>query len=549
MTPSLALEPHSDTASITPEPSGPGPSQAASVSEDQARAPAGTSHPDAARGASTGANDPVRHARERLATGYDRKPDFEYDSLLIFVRNELRAVFTIPLLGLIIGLATITWAPVEEVLLWLVVLFSSRTILVMFCLRFADLPRNEVDLDNWKKTLFTAELLYGVSWAGIALVGLDAADGMAHIFVLAALIVVLTIRLMFASTVMPLVYAGTIPMTVALFARFMVQDDVFYWALAFMVVGLHVYFIFLAKGLNATVHAMLEFRAEKGSLVAELEEAKAISDEARRRAEAANVAKSRFLATMSHELRTPLNAILGFSEVMKTELLGPLDNKSYKEYCENIHSSGHHLLNLINEILDLSRIEAGKYELHEEAVRLEQIGRDCHRLLKLKLDSKQLTFVDNMDTTLPPVWVDERAIRQICLNLLSNAQKFTPTGGTITLSIVELPDGGQELVVSDNGPGIPADEIPRVMQAFGQGSLAHEAAEGGTGLGLPIVKSLIELHGGQFELFSELRRGTEAVVTFPARRVLRPVRPLQPLGEEGHRPHEKKRQRLAHAAA
>ena len=148
------------------------------------------------------------------------------------------------------------------------------------------------------------------------------------------------------------------------------QGHPFYLAMAAMAVGLHVYFIFLAKGLNSTALAMLEFRAEKDALIAEIEEEKSISDEARRRAEAANVAKSRFLATMSHELRTPLNAILGFSEVMKCELLGPMQNENYKEYAGNIHDSGRHLLQLINEILDLSRIEAGRYELHEEPVRL-----------------------------------------------------------------------------------------------------------------------------------------------------------------------------------
>ena len=138
---------------------------------------------------------------------------------------------------------------------------------------------------------------------------------------------------------------------------------------------------------------MLEFRAEKDALIAELEEEKSISDEARRRAEAANIAKSRFLATMSHELRTPLNAILGFSEVMKAELLGPMQNDNYKEYAGNIHDSGRHLLHLINEILDLSRIEAGRYELHEEPVRLADVVEDCQRLLKLRAESKGLQIV------------------------------------------------------------------------------------------------------------------------------------------------------------
>jgi two-component system cell cycle sensor histidine kinase PleC len=305
--------------------------------------------------------------------------------------------------------------------------------------------------------------------------------------------------------------------------------------MAAMAIGLHVYFVFLAKGLNATALAMLEFRAEKDALIAEIEEEKAISDEARRRAESANIAKSRFLATMSHELRTPLNAILGFSEVMKGELLGSMQNDSYKEYAGNIHESGRHLLQLINEILDLSRIEAGRYELHEEPVHLTDVIEDCVRLLHLRAESKALHVALEFEQGLRQLWGDERAIRQICLNLITNALKFTPRGGSITLTVASTPDGGQTFVVKDTGPGIPKEEIPKVMQAFGQGSLAHRTAEGGTGLGLPIVQNLVTLHGGTFELRSELRKGTEAVVNLPPSRVLRPMPPLQPLGQERHR--------------
>ena len=236
----------------------------------------------------------------------------------------------------------------------------------------------------------------------------------------------LAIRMTFASSVMTILYVGTIPMTVAVCARLIMQGHPFYMAMAAMAVGLHVYFIFLAKGLNSTALAMLEFRAEKDALIAEIEEEKSISDEARRRAEAANVAKSRFLATMSHELRTPLNAILGFSEVMKCELMGPMQNANYREYAGNIHDSGRHLLQLINEILDLSRIEAGRYELHEEPIRLSEIVEDCHRLLALRAESKGLQMVLEFAKGLEPIWADERAIRQICLNLMSNALKFTP---------------------------------------------------------------------------------------------------------------------------
>ena len=238
---------------------------------------------------------------------------------------------------------------------------------------------------------------------------------------------------------------------------------------------------------------------------------------------------------MSHELRTPLNAILGFSEVMHSELLGPMQNENYKGYAGNIHESGRHLLQLINDILDLSRIEADRYELREEPVRLTDVVEDCVRLLHLRAESKGLHVSLEFEKGLRQLWADERAIRQICLNLITNALKFTPRGGSITLTVGSTADAGQTFVVKDTGPGIPKDEIPKVMQAFGQGSLAHQTAEGGTGLGLPIVQNLVTLHGGTFELRSELRKGTEAIVILPPSRVLRPMPPLQPLGQERHR--------------
>jgi len=477
---------------------------------------------------------PLSEVRAQLVERSDIRPEFQYELLSMFVRNELGAIATIQLLAVIFSLASMFWAPVGEAITWLLLVIFSKVALLELCRRFIATPRSEVDIGIWARRLILAELVGGLVWAGFALVGRGALDTASHVFIFASLIVVLAIRMTFASTVMPILYVGTIPMTVAVVARLLMLNHPFYWAMASMAVGVHVYFVFLAKGLNSTALAMLEFRAEKDALIGELEKEKAISDEGRRRAEAANVAKSRFLATMSHELRTPLNAILGFSEVMKAEILGPMKSDIYKEYAGNIHDSGRHLLHLINEILDLSRIEAGRYELNEEPARLTDVAEDCHRLLKLRAESKGLKIVLDLEEDLPQIWVDERAIRQICLNLLSNALKFTPKGGTITIRVARNASGGQLLSVKDTGPGIPKDEIPKVLQAFGQGSLAHQTAEGGTGLGLPIVQNLVKLHGGTFQLTSELRKGTEACIELPRQRVLQAMPPLQPLGQERH---------------
>ena len=187
---------------------------------------------------------------------------------------------------------------------------------------------------------------------------------------------------------------------------------------------------------------------------------------------------------MSHELRTPLNAILGFSEVMKGEIFGAHAVPMYKDYAGDIHNSGVHLLNLINEILDLSRIEAGRYELNEEAVSLNRVVEDCHHLLKLRAGNRGITIHELFEPDMPRLWADERAVRQICLNLLSNAIKFTPQGGEIWLKVGWTASGGQYMSVKDTGPGIPEEEIPVVLASFGQGSNSIKSAEQGAGLGL-----------------------------------------------------------------
>jgi two-component system cell cycle sensor histidine kinase PleC len=501
--------------------------------------------------------DDVKAARDRLTRRSDIKPEFEYELMAMFARNELSAAVTIWALAAIFSLASMFWAPWAEGCMWLALVVASKIILLQICRRFVRDARPDDDLALWRQRFLLAELFSGIVWAGFALVGMgseaplvQSAVFSSHVFIFASLIVLLAVRMTFTSSMTSLLYVGTIPMTVAVVLRLVSLQEPFYYALATMAVGVHIYFIFLAKGLQQTTLKMLEFRAQKDILIAELDEERLLSDEARKRAEAGSKAKSRFLATMSHELRTPLNAIMGFSEVMKDELFGEHATPLYRDYSRDIYESGRHLLQLINEILDLSRIEAGRYELVEERAHLGDIAQDCQRLLALRASAKGLQVTLDVAPDLPQVWADVRAMRQICLNLLSNAIKFTPKGGSVTITVAQTPDGGQRLSVRDTGPGIPEDEIPKVLQAFGQGSLAHETAEGGTGLGLPIVKSLIELHDGTFDLKSELRKGTEVWITLPAKRVLATVAPLQPLGAERHRqvpppPHRQPRLRVA----
>jgi two-component system cell cycle sensor histidine kinase PleC len=484
----------------------------------------------------------LKTTRAKLAAGTGIQPEFQYELLAMFARSELGAAVTMPALYALFAIASMFWSPVLDAIVWLVIVIATKVLLLDQARRFLALPQYQVNVEFWRRRFFIVELANGIALAGFALMGASKSIGnggeilfASHVFIFATLIVVLAIRTMFAATLPAIMYAGTIPMTIAVVLRLLLLNEPFYLALASMAVGVYLYFIFLARGLRSTALSMLEFRTEKDALIAELEEEKSVSDEARGRAEAANKAKSRFLATMSHELRTPLNAILGFSEVMKTELFGPIENPTYREYAGNILESGRHLLHLINEILDLTRIESGRYELHEEPMRLTETVEECHRLLKLRADTKGLQFTEVIEPDLPVVWADQRAMRQICLNLASNALKFTPKGGRVTIAVGATPEGGQYLSVRDTGPGIPEEEIPKVLQPFGQGTLAQYTAEGGTGLGLAIVKNLIEMHGGNLELKSQLRKGTDATISLPPSRVLHAMAPLQPLGKESHK--------------
>ena len=236
-------------------------------------------------------------------------------------------------------------------------------------------------------------------------------------------------------------------------------------------------------------------------------------------AAAASQAKSQFLATMSHELRTPLNAIIGFSELLKGELFGPIGDARYKGYVNDVHRSGKHLLALVNDVLDFSKIDAGHLTLQDDQIDIRETLATSLRMVEGQAGTNGVTIEQEIAHDLPILRADERRVRQILLNLLSNAVKFTPRGGTVRM--IAFVDAREFIVqVADTGIGMAKEDIPRALERFGQLDSDLNRKYEGTGLGLPLTKKLAELHGGRLEIESELCVGTKVTVAFPAERLI-----------------------------
>jgi signal transduction histidine kinase len=238
-------------------------------------------------------------------------------------------------------------------------------------------------------------------------------------------------------------------------------------------------------------------------------------------AQFANRSKSEFLAAMSHELRTPLNAIIGFSEIIKDQLFGPVGNKSYCDYASDINDSGQHLLHLINDLLDLSKVESGTEELHEENIDVEKLIDSAATLVKLRAEKGEVAIEAEFTKDLPLLYADERKLIQILVNLLSNAVKFTDPGGKVTIRTWYNEGGGFVVQVMDTGIGIASEDIPKALSQFGQVDSDLNRRYEGTGLGLPLTKALVELHGGYIDLQSEVGVGTTATIRFPTSRIVK----------------------------
>ncbi|WP_461382498.1 sensor histidine kinase [Devosia indica] len=468
----------------------------------------------------------VLEARQRLTSSSGTRADFDFELMHDYADSRIGAALPMAAIVSILAIVASFWVPLMVTTIWAGLVISSLLVVVVTARRFKSVELHKFNAARWTTSFVAAESLGGLALSLLALFTLVTDPEALAPVMFAMVLVSIASNAIATHTLPPATLMSTLPVTTTVSISLIALGGTLNYTLAAVSICGEIFFVYLARQLHNSELETITHQAEKDTLIYELEEARNMSDEARRHAEQANIAKSQFLATMSHELRTPLNAIIGFSEVLKSELLGPHQVPQYKEYAGDIHASGQHLLNLINELLDLSRIEAGKYELNEEVVSLVDIADDCRRMMELRAKSKNIELVFSVGDNLPRLWGDERAIRQVVLNLLSNAIKFTPQQGKIVLVVQRSGDGGQLISVKDNGPGIPESEIATVLSSFGQGSLAQKTAEQGAGLGLPIVQKIMDLHQGRFDLFSKLRFGTEVIATFPRARVMDALAPV-----------------------
>ncbi|MDP7215695.1 MAG: HAMP domain-containing sensor histidine kinase, partial [Rhodospirillales bacterium] len=263
--------------------------------------------------------------------------------------------------------------------------------------------------------------------------------------------------------------------------------------------------------------ALEEAKSDLGRRVEERTEKYQLAKE---EAEKANLAKSEFLASMSHDLRTPLNAIMGFAEMMEARAFGPLGDPHYEEYAKDIHGSGNLLVSLIDDILDISKIEAGKYELDEKTLDVSLLVQSSVKMISTLLEAGKLHLATDMEPNLPMLRGDEKAITQILNNLLSNAVKFTPADGKVTVSAKLDGDGSINVLVADTGEGMSSHDIIKALNPFEQADSAHARRHEGTGLGLYLCQKFIELHDGGIKLQSKVGKGTTVTMRFPPERTV-----------------------------
>jgi two-component system, cell cycle sensor histidine kinase PleC len=451
-----------------------------------------------------------------MTSSYD-KTRLAFDELRIVANNLKPNVVMMPLLAALISLMFSQWVPHSVLFVW-----CGLVLVAVFPLHFVSRRFSQTEQltspTRWTAIFCVAIVTFELAWGSLAVLLWVPNSDFDHVLILLLLGSTIAGNCVLAGassrvTLTAFLVYGPAMVLTPLRSGGMVYDTLSVVALVYIV-----FLLYMAHVYHDVSRGMLLLREEKKDLIERLEIALADAQSARERAEGANRAKSQFLASMSHELRTPLNAILGFSELITMRVFGD-DPDRQVQYAGLVHGAGRHLLSLIDDVLDLAKIEAGRLELHEREIDLPRLIEEALTFIAPKAAAAGSALASEFGGDLPLVVCDERALKQVLLNLLSNAVKFTPAGGTIT-SFARMTDQGDlEFGVRDTGVGIAAEDLGRAFEKFGQGR--HDALSGdkGTGLGLPIVKGLVELHGGAITLESAVGKGTCATITLPATRL------------------------------
>lgn len=379
-------------------------------------------------------------------------------------------------------------------------------------------------LASVERLLIGSQILFSGVWGAVAFLFWLPGNPVNQIFVVMVMSLV-GYAVVFARSVnLKLLAVALLVQGGFLISRLLTSGEALAHVLAPLIVAYLAYLWLMGRSSNRQLGVMIAARFANEDLAAALRVARDDALHKRYEAETANASKTAFLANMSHELRTPLNAILGFSEIIAHQSMGADQLDRYSEYAKDIHVSGAHLLSLINDMLDVAKIESGRMEIEPRWVDPRAVVDGVVRLVGPRaLQKRQILKTEDMSAA-PLVMADERALRQMLLNLISNAVKFTPEGGHVTVSCTELSQGGLEIRVADNGPGIPEEKLARVLEPFSQIDNRFDREAGGTGLGLALADGLIRLHGGKIVLKNNPGGGLTATLYFPSTMPMSDVR-------------------------
>ncbi|HUO93281.1 MAG TPA: ATP-binding protein [Rhizomicrobium sp.] len=438
------------------------------------------------------------------------------EQLRLALRNLKPNVVAMPLFAAVMCVMFSRWVAWPTLALWFSFVVIGGVPLAFVAFEFPKRSLEALRAWPWVPAAGIAYFLFTASWSSFGVMFWKAGDDQNNLLILLLLGCTLAGNSALVGASRALTINGYVVYGVSMIVLPLITGGLIYDSISAMALLFVGYMVFMSRQIYGTTRDMLLLRHDKDALIEALAKSKTQSEKALKRAEAANRAKSEFLANMSHELRTPLNAIIGFSEMIHSRAFGPERNI---EYGQIIHQSGHHLLALINDILDLAKIEAGGLQLRETDIDLGRLIENSLELMQARAEAGDIVL--HCDSAAGPVEIraDERAMRQVVLNLLSNALKFTPAQGCVRAFFRIEADGCIAFGVTDTGCGIREEDLERVFQNFGQGRHDVVMPDKGTGLGLPIVKGLVEAHGGEVDLKSRVGEGTTVTVTLPAERL------------------------------